>query len=81
VATVNISNLESLLAVAQAASDEKSPAIIAVTLRLAFKATIWELLANSSKEFDPRKILWPAKEAMKEVVKGKMRLFGSSGKA
>jgi len=49
-------------------------------LRLAFTATIREFLANSPKEFDPRKILGPAKEAMKELVKGKMRLFGSSGK-
>ena len=50
-------------------------------LRLAFIATIREVLTNSPKEFDPRKILGPAKEAMKEVAKGKMRLFGSSGKA
>jgi fructose-bisphosphate aldolase class II len=50
-------------------------------LRLAFTATIREVLANSPKEFDPRKILGPAKEAMKEVVKGKMCLFESSGKA
>jgi fructose-bisphosphate aldolase class II len=50
-------------------------------LRLAFTATIREFLANSPKEFDPRKILGPAKEAMKEVVRVKMRLFGSSGKA
>jgi fructose-bisphosphate aldolase class II len=50
-------------------------------LRLAFTATVREVLANSPKEFDPRKILGPSKEAMKEVVKAKMRLFGSSGKA
>ncbi len=50
-------------------------------LRLAFTATVREVLANSPKEFDPRKILGPAKEAMKEVAKIKMRLFGSSGKA
>ncbi|MBT0159568.1 class II fructose-1,6-bisphosphate aldolase [Candidatus Bathyarchaeota archaeon A05DMB-2] len=50
-------------------------------LRLAFTATVREVLANSPKEFDPRKILGPAKAAMKEVAKGKMRLFGSSGKA
>ena len=50
-------------------------------LRLAFTAAVREVLANLPKEFDPRKILGPAKEAMKEVVKGKMRLFGSSGKA
>ena len=50
-------------------------------LRLAFTATVREVLTNSPKEFDPRKILGPAKDAMKEVIKGKMRLFGSSGKA
>ena len=50
-------------------------------LRLAFTATIREVLATKPKEFDPRKILGPAKEAMKDVVKSKMRLFGSSGKA
>lgn len=50
-------------------------------LRLAFTATVREVLTNLPKEFDPRKILGPAKEAMKQVVKGKMRLFGSSGKA
>jgi fructose-bisphosphate aldolase class II len=50
-------------------------------LRLAFTGTIREVLTTSPKNFDPRKILGPTKEAMKEVVKGKMRLFGSSGKA
>jgi fructose-bisphosphate aldolase class II len=50
-------------------------------LRLAFTATVREVLANSPKEFDPRKILGPAKEAMKQVAKSKMQLFGSSGKA
>jgi len=49
-------------------------------LRLAWTATVREVLANSPKEFDPRKILGPAKEAMKQVVKGKMKLFGSTGK-
>jgi fructose-bisphosphate aldolase class II len=50
-------------------------------LRLAFTAAVREVLVNSPKEFDPRKILGPAKDAVKEVVKGKMRLFGSSGRA
>jgi fructose-bisphosphate aldolase class II len=50
-------------------------------LRLAFTATVREVLANSPKNFDPRKILGPARDAMKEVAKGKMRLFGSAGKA
>lgn len=50
-------------------------------LRLAFTAAVRETFANSPKEFDPRKILGPAKEAMKQIAEGKMRLFGSSGKA
>jgi fructose-bisphosphate aldolase class II len=50
-------------------------------LRLAFTATVREVLATSPGEFDPRKILGPAREAMKEVVREKMRLFGSSGRA
>jgi len=50
-------------------------------LRLAFTATIREVLANSPREYDPRKILGPAKDAMKEVVRSKMRLFGSSEKS
>ena len=50
-------------------------------LRLAFTGTVREVLTNSPKNFDPRKILGPAREAMKEVAKGKMRLFGSAGKA
>ncbi len=50
-------------------------------LRLAFTATVREVLSNSPKNFDPRKILGPAKDAMKEVAKGKMRLFGSAGRA
>lgn len=50
-------------------------------MRLAFTATVREVLTNSPKEFDPRKILGPAKEAMKQVARSKMQLFGSSGKA
>ncbi len=50
-------------------------------LRLAFTAAVREFLVKSPKIFDPRKILGSAKGAMKEVVKRKMRLFGSSGKA
>ncbi len=50
-------------------------------LRLAFTATIREVLVTTPAQFDPRKILGPAREAMKEVVRSKMRLFGSSSKA
>ena len=50
-------------------------------LRLAFTAAVRETLTVSPEIFDPRKILGPARQAMKEVVKSKMRLFGSSNKA
>jgi len=50
-------------------------------LRLAFTAAVRETLTLSPEIFDPRKILGPARQAMKEVVKTKMRLFGSSNKA
>lgn len=50
-------------------------------LRLTFTATVRETLATEPTQFDPRRILEPAREAMKEVVKTKMRLFGSSDKA
>ncbi len=50
-------------------------------LRLAFTGAVREILATSPKEYDPRKILGPAKDAMKKVVKDKMQLFGSSSKA
>jgi fructose-bisphosphate aldolase, class II len=50
-------------------------------LRLAFTANVREVLANSPGEFDPRKILGPAKAAMKEIAKSKMQLFSSSGKS
>jgi fructose-bisphosphate aldolase class II len=50
-------------------------------LRLAFTASVREVLTTSTTVYDPRKILGPAKENMKKVVKEKMRLFGSAGKA
>lgn len=50
-------------------------------LRIAFTAAVRETLINDKKAFDPRKILGPAKKLMKEIVKHKMELFGSAGKA
>jgi fructose-bisphosphate aldolase class II len=40
-----------------------------------------EVLAVKPEEFDPRKVLGPARDAVKKVVMAKMRLFGSVGKA
>ncbi|NLJ86928.1 MAG: class II fructose-1,6-bisphosphate aldolase [Firmicutes bacterium] len=50
-------------------------------LRVAFSSAVRDTLVSNPKEIDPRKILGPAREAMKRVVKEKMRLFGCSGKA
>jgi len=38
-------------------------------------------LAKDSKVYDPRKYMTPARNAMVEVVKSKIELFGSAGKA
>ncbi len=50
-------------------------------LRLAFLAAVRRELTEKPENFDPRKYLGPGREMVKEVVKRKMRLFGSSGKA
>lgn len=50
-------------------------------LRIAFSKAIAEFIRENPNEIDPRKILGPAKAAMKEVAREKMRLFGSAGKA
>ena len=50
-------------------------------LRQAFARAIQEALLKNPNEIDPRKMLGPAKEAMKQVVRTKMRLFGSAGRA
>lgn len=50
-------------------------------IRLALTAAIRQVLAEKPEEFDPRKIFGPAEDAMRAVAQGKMRLFGSSGKA
>jgi fructose-bisphosphate aldolase class II len=50
-------------------------------LRLSFIGAIREVLTNKPEEFDPRKILGPGREAIKQTVQSKMKLFGSSGKA
>jgi fructose-bisphosphate aldolase class II len=50
-------------------------------LRLSFIGAIREVLMTKPEEFDPRKILGPGREAIKQTVQAKMRLFGSSGKA
>src|SRR5690606_27152603 len=50
-------------------------------LRIAFTQAMKAFLKENPDNIDPRKILTPAREAMKEVIKEKMVLFGSSGRA
>ncbi|MDY6835886.1 MAG: class II fructose-1,6-bisphosphate aldolase [Chloroflexota bacterium] len=50
-------------------------------LRLAFTAAIREALAISPGQFDPRKILGPARDAMTELVSAKIKVLGSDQKA
>ncbi|MEZ4607004.1 MAG: class II fructose-1,6-bisphosphate aldolase [Deinococcales bacterium] len=50
-------------------------------LRLIFTTVIREILSGKAKELDPRKILGPARDGMKEIVKDRLDVFGSVGKA
>lgn len=50
-------------------------------LRQAFTEGVQQVVLNNPKEYDPRKLLGPAREEMKQVVKAKMRLFGCAGRA
>jgi fructose-bisphosphate aldolase class II len=50
-------------------------------IRLAMLGAIREVFATDPKEFDPRKYLGPAREAVTKVVRHKMQLLGSAGKA
>ncbi|MDR1193644.1 MAG: class II fructose-1,6-bisphosphate aldolase [Peptococcaceae bacterium] len=54
---------------------------IDTNIRQAFLATLREELAKQPDEIDPRKMLGPARQAMVEVVREKIRIFGSNGKA
>ena len=50
-------------------------------LRQAFVAALTGYMAEHPQNIDPRKALAPAKEAMKKIVREKMRLFGCAGRA
>ena len=50
-------------------------------LRLALTGAVRRVLAEDRRVFDPRKILGPARDMITEVVKDKVKLFGSEGKA
>ena len=50
-------------------------------VRMAFAQGVKSVLDENPNEYDPRKILGPAREVMKETIKEKMEVFGSTGKA
>jgi fructose-bisphosphate aldolase class II len=50
-------------------------------VRDAFRQAVAGFVSYNPQEIDPRKILAPARDAMREVVARKMRLFGSAGRA
>jgi fructose-bisphosphate aldolase class II len=47
----------------------------------AFTDAIRAVFSNDQKVYDPRKYLGPAREAIKDAVRAKIRLFGSAGRA
>jgi len=52
---------------------------IDTNIREAFVKGVHQAIEANPEEIDPRKILGPAKEEMKKIIKEKIRLFGSSG--
>lgn len=54
---------------------------IDTNIREAFVWKMREVIKNSPDEIDPRKILGPARDAAVEIIRQKIRVFGSSGKA
>ena len=50
-------------------------------IRMQFTEKIREMIKTNPQEIDPRKILGPAKEAAKEIIRNRIRAFGSNGKA
>ena len=54
---------------------------IDTNIREAFVGEMRRVIADKPDEIDPRKILGPAREATLEIIRQKIQLFGSSGKA
>ena len=50
-------------------------------LRLALTGAIRKYFAENPSHFDPRQYLGPARAAVKEIVKHKIEIFGTAGKA
>jgi fructose-bisphosphate aldolase class II len=50
-------------------------------LRIAFLAKVRESIATDKSQIDPRKIFGPAKEYLIDVIRERMKVLGSSGRA
>jgi len=50
-------------------------------IRMIFTKKIREIIKMNPQEIDPRKLLGPAREVAKEIIRERMRVFGCSGKA
>ena len=54
---------------------------IDTNIREAFVLAARHALEDNPKEIDPRKMLGPARDAAIQIIREKIRVFGSSGKA
>ena len=50
-------------------------------IRMIFTKKMKEILEENPNQIDPRKILGPAKDAAKEIIRNRIRIFGCNGKA
>ncbi|MGB6371266.1 MAG: class II fructose-1,6-bisphosphate aldolase [Atribacterota bacterium] len=50
-------------------------------IRMIFTKKMKKMLEENPNQIDPRKILGPAKDAAKEIIRDRMRVFGCCGKA
>jgi len=50
-------------------------------IRMKFVEKIREIIKKNPQEIDPRKILGPAREATKEIIRDRISVCGSRGKA
>ncbi|MDI3538805.1 MAG: fructose-bisphosphate aldolase, class [Bacillota bacterium] len=49
-------------------------------LRQGFMARLREVMAEHPEEYDPRKLLGPARDTLQKIIEYKMQLFGSAGR-
>jgi fructose-bisphosphate aldolase class II len=68
-------------AIAKAAKMAVCKVNIDTDLRMAMTAKIRQVFAESPAEFDPRKYLGPARDAIKAMVLHKLDILGCAGKA